>query len=233
LYAIFDDHSTLKILLTLILAVQIFFCIGQVFDVPKIISYTNKKANKIYSLTKISWERQVRYLGKYKDTLKIDSSNYKFRPENNPFGTTKDFRKFYGREFLLTSLLISIDTTQTISSSDFCEIKRNFKTKSFESFPIFIENLTDSFASIGFGSKVNVIVQALDTDKVWKSIEKSFIYKCGNGLHLIYLKPKELLCTLIPKYTGSFLTQLRLKLNNSYSNAYWGKINPSQFVESF
>lgn len=232
LCAIFNDHSTLKIILILILTCQTFFCIGQISYAPKVISYTNKKFHKIYSTTQISWERQVRYLGKYKDTLKIDSLNYRFRPENNPFGTAKAFRKFYGQEFSLTPLLISIDTSQTIFSSDFCEVNGNFKTKSFESFPLFIQNLTDSFASIGFGSKVNVIVQALDTDKIWKPIESSFIYKCGNGLHLIYLEPKEFLCTLIPKYTGSYFTQLRLKLNNSYSDIYWGKINPSQFVSS-
>jgi len=223
--------SDLKTLITIILFCGPFISIGQQSYNPKVIGLTKKKTSKVNSLNQIAWKRNVRYLGVHKDTMIIDSLNFRFTP-TNPFIIRADMHKFYGKEnFLTTPLSVAIDTTQTISTSDFCYSNNNYKTKFFESFPVFIENGTDSLALIGFGSKVNIIVEALDTDNIWKPIEKRFIYKCGNGLYYIYLKPNEICCTLIPVYNGDFSTQLRLNINNSYSKPYFGHIYKSQFLD--
>ncbi|MEO6229228.1 MAG: hypothetical protein ABJB11_12265 [Ferruginibacter sp.] len=227
----FKDTSNLKTLFTIVLFFLSIISFGQSLGYPKIIRLTKKKTFKINTAHQIAWERQVRYLGVYKDTIKIDSANFRYSP-TNPFITKSDLYKFYGKgNFLTTPLTLSLDTTQIISTSEFCYPNGDLKTKYFESFPVFIKNMTDSLASIGFGSKVNIIVEALDTDKVWKPIEKRYVYKCGNGLHYIYLKPGEICCALIPKYKGDFLTQLRLNINNSYSEPYFGHVSKSQFVD--
>lgn len=225
------NASDLKALITILILCGPFISFGQESNNPKVIGLTKKKTSKVNSPNQIAWKRDVRYLGVYKDILIIDSQNFRFTP-TNPFITRADLNRFYGKEnFLTTPLSVTIDTTQTIRSSDFCYYKDNYKTKFFESFPVFLKNLTDSLASIGFGSKVNIIVEALDTDNIWKPIEKRFIYKCGNGLHYIYLKPSEICCTLIPIYDGDFSTQLRLNINGSFSKPYWGHIYKSQFVD--
>lgn len=221
----------LKTLFTILLFCGCIISKGQQPNNPKVIGLTKKKISKVNSPAQIAWERDVRYLGIYNDTLFVDSRNYRFTPIN-PFITRADMYKFYGKEnFLTTPLSITVDTTQTIYTSDFCYSNGNYKKKFFESFPVFIENVTDSLASIGFGSKVNIILEALDTDNIWKPIEKMFIYKCGNGLHYIYLKPNEICCTLIPVYKGDFSTQLRLNINNSYSKPYFGHIYKSQLMD--
>jgi hypothetical protein len=221
----------LKSLIITLLALGPLILFAQQSNNPKVIGLKVKKSNKINSLNQIAWERDVRYLGVYKDTLFVDSINTTFSPIN-PFVSKADRLKYYGKEnFLTTPLSLTIDTTQIINTSDLCISNHDVKIKHFESFPVFITNTTDSLALIGFGTKVNIILEALDIDKKWKAIEKPFIYKCGNGLNDIYLKPDEICCTLIPIYRGNFSTQLRLNINGSYSKPYRGQIYRTQFVD--
>jgi hypothetical protein len=227
----FKNTSNLKTFFTIIIFLQSIVSFGQTSSTLKIIGLTKKKTSKINSPHQIAWERQIRYLGAYREIIKVDSAKFRYSPTDR-FITESDFQKFYGKENLLTTpLSLTIDTTQTISTSEFCYSNDDFKTKYFESFPVFIKNETDSLASIGYGSQLNIIVEALDTDNVWKPIEKRFIYKCGKGRHYIYLKPGEICCTLISKYNGDFLTQLRLNVNKNYSEPYYGHVFKSQFLD--
>ena len=221
----------LRLLFIILIFSRPLISTGQEVRVPNVIGVINKKTSKVNSPRKIAWERSVRYLGIYKERIYVDSLNYRFN-QKLPFSTNAEIYRYLGKDnFQTTPLVVWIDTLQVLSTLDFRYSNGYLKSKSFKSFPVFIQNVTDSLASIGFGNSVNIIVEALDTDNVWKPIESNFKYKCGNGLTYIYLKSKEICCTLIPVYDGNFATQLRLNVNGSYSMPYHGRINIGQFID--
>jgi hypothetical protein len=175
------------------------------------------------------WERNVQYLGHFKDTIFIQ----KISDLRSPIGDNKILIEdslsknysFYGNG----KLTVVVDTTQIVTLEEYEWWTKERKYKYYKSHPIFISNLSDTTTNVGYGYNIPIILEALDSGKIWKPIEVRYIYDCGVGLEYVLLKPGNILCVLAPIYTGNYKTKLRYKLGSCYSTEFLGTINRKQF----
>ncbi|MBX2876283.1 MAG: hypothetical protein KTR30_29455 [Saprospiraceae bacterium] len=101
-------------------------------------------------------------------------------------------------------------------------------------FPVFIVNENNSTHSLsGKDSRVFAIQEALDSNGNWRPIERQAWGFCGNGWWGRKIMPKHSAVFSMPKYTGDFSTQLRIRLRSGsqtlVSLPFPGKINYQQF----
>lgn len=101
--------------------------------------------------------------------------------------------------------------------------------------PIIITNTNKDTISVGYGNYIPLIMEALDSNKKWRPIQKRFIYMCGNGVGTIILPPNEIVLSSAPIFNGNFKTELRLTVPKTdiYSNTFDGSINYRQFESMF
>ena len=89
-------------------------------------------------------------------------------------------------------------------------------------------------------SRLEMMVEALNENGNWQSIEYLPQSFCGHSPHVLDLPPNHHWEFCIPEYAGAFKTKLRVKLvykvglksNKTtviYSNQFTGSINPAQF----
>ena len=194
---------------------------------------TNGKGKYTESKRAESWEKRILYLGKHKDTIRLTYSRDTI--EQLLYYTFKDATEvkhyYYHPRDPDKGLQILVDTTQIILLSDYCWKESKLVRQNYFSFPIFLKNNSDSLYRIGFEVNVPILLEALDSNKLWRPIERFFTYKCGTGRSYAYLKPNEYACVLIHRYRGNFKTQLRLRLGNITSKQFSGEINKEQFIE--
>jgi hypothetical protein len=107
--------------------------------------------------------------------------------------------------------------------------------------PTYIVNSTeDTIYFKAEDSRLEMVIEALNTEGKWKSIEHLPQAFCGHSFHLLYLPPNHHWSVTIPEYAGAFKTKLRVKLvykksktqeetSVIYSNEFEGNINPAQF----
>jgi hypothetical protein len=201
---------------------------GQSQNFPTVLSIKkNKTVEREFNESK-QWFREVKYIGLRKDTLFLSEDNYSVI-ENNEIPAETARRLYYYNFDCDNCINIEVDTNQILPLSTVEWKRNNLFEEFYKSYPVIIENKSDSLYKIGFGLNVRVIVEALDIDNLWKAIEIPYMYKCGTGLEDLYLQSHQIACILIPKYKGEFRTQLRLRLNENLSKPFWGSINRKQF----
>ena len=101
-------------------------------------------------------------------------------------------------------------------------------------FPVYVVN--QSTKPQLFAAKDNhvfAIQEAMDKEGKWRPIEMRGFDFCGNGHWFTAMKPKEYMMFLVPKYSGNYKTQLRIRLRIGneilFSEAFEGNIRESQF----
>lgn len=100
--------------------------------------------------------------------------------------------------------------------------------------PLFIINRSDSILWLGSqDGALPVILEARDTDGVWKPIEYWEFSDCGNSYQDFYLRPGELVLSHVWRYEGPFATELRARIlfGNGVvtSEPFRGSIDRRQF----
>ncbi|CAM1341675.1 hypothetical protein [Tenacibaculum amylolyticum] len=104
--------------------------------------------------------------------------------------------------------------------------------------PVYIYNESNRNQSLNKpvnGGDLFLITEAKNEKGEWKPIEyfEQFTFLCGTGHQDYLLKSKQFIVAGVKKYSGSFKTKLRLKLNSFgkvfYSNTFEGSINKKQF----
>ncbi|KGO94905.1 WG repeat-containing protein [Flavobacterium subsaxonicum] len=136
-------------------------------------------------------------------------------------------KKIRKQPFTKNQLSVIIDTKQdTIFAENYLGYK------------MYIANTTKSNTVFNAqDSRLNVTLQALDSNGNWNDIEYLPNSWCGNSYHTVILEPKEYWAFTIPKYEGALKTKIRAKVScedgkNSkvvYSNTIDGSVNPAQF----
>jgi hypothetical protein len=103
-------------------------------------------------------------------------------------------------------------------------------------FPVYVVNETyEPRIFFGKDSHGFAIQEAIDTSdySLWHPIESTGYDFCGNGRFRKKINPKEFLVFLLPKYSGSDTTSLRIRFQIGesvfISKAFTGTINPKQF----
>lgn len=137
-----------------------------------------------------------------------------------------------------------IDKSHSFPNNSLSIVVQNSRGKETN---VFVTNTTNG--QINFraqDSRLNMKVQALDKEGVWRDIEYLPNSWCGNSYHTLTLKPKQYWAFNTPHYQGDFQTKLRIELkyldpdNKSrkredrkeqvvYSNEFIGSVNPGQF----
>ena len=224
---------------TLLLFIFIFFALivkGQEPKFPTIIYPQNGKCNIRNAHCLESWKMQLLYMGKIIDSISLSTATDSIISNNlMPLTLAKKvyYNEWYEDQPHLGNHLIDIfyDTTQLFQLSQIRHSKSKFVEKTYAGFPVLIRNNSDSFACIGFGEDLSLIIEALDTDSTWKPITKEITYRCATGQRNIYLKPNDWASTLAPKFTGKFSTFARFRLNANYSKIFRVTINEDQFTK--
>ncbi len=201
---------------------------GQTTIFPKIVANQSRKMVKGSFTESQQWLRKVKYLGPAKDTIYLSEDNYSIIESNIlPLAIQKTLDHY---SFECENCInIAVDTTQILALFEAEWKKNKLRDINYQSYPVLIENMSDSIYKIGFGHNVRILVEALDTDNTWKPIETHFMYRCGTGLTDLYLHGHQIACVLVPIYHGNFKTLLRLNLNNHFSKPFLGSINRKQF----
>ncbi|MBD8488646.1 hypothetical protein IFO69_07815 [Echinicola sp. CAU 1574] len=180
----------------------------------------------------------VLYIGKEKDTLYVDHFLYSppappdsndsvitvFEKRNN-INTLKPFLKelSYNDEYTYpyaqdTNIVkIHVDTTQKIGAG----------------YPVLIRNSENDTIILGTENRIMAQLEACDSTGNWSKIEEEYLYICGFGLRSLMLGPNQVVLTKVPIFTGDYLTDLRLKLGDNYSNVFSGYIYYRQFEDRF
>ena|SRR6218665_3388964 len=120
-----------------------------------------------------------------------------------------------------------------LKSKGFIRLKNNPK----DYFTAYLINTSDStFHATRQDFSLIMVQEALNEEGKWKPIEHWIYSTCGNS----YMSPLELLpgkYVMIPikKYTGSFQTKFRLKMQQNdsitfYSETFEGSIDKGQFI---
>jgi hypothetical protein len=163
------------------------------------------------------------------------------------FGDTIDFSKLGQQRISEKDYLWEVQNANDSDSlsSDGLQIVPDYKTSvaysRFEPtkhlyFPVYVVNETyEPRVFFGKDSHGFAIQEAIDTSDYssWHPIESTGLDFCGNGRFRKKLNPKEFLIFLLPKYSGSDTTSLRIrfKIGESIfiSKAFTGNINRKQF----
>lgn len=124
------------------------------------------------------------------------------------------------------TLSIEIDTTQIARGSV-------IGPANCRACPVLVRNLGTDTVAVGYGSFIPIITEAKDSANNWLPIEKRWIYMCGNGVGTIILPPNEILLTSAIAYSGTYKTEFRLKMGNSYSNTFRGSMHYTQFKSRY
>ncbi len=150
----------------------------------------------------------------------IDEEQYRWQQNAHAFDTSSS-----------DGLQIFTDYATTITS------KRSPSDKKGSTFfPVYVVNQTNEPKI--FDAKDNyvfAIQEAVDTSSRnnWYAIEARGRDFCGNGYFRLKLLPHEFIAFLMPKYSGTDTTYLRVRIQNGesviVSKPYRGVISPKQF----
>jgi hypothetical protein len=138
-------------------------------------------------------------------------------------------------------LLLIFDTTQIVPFdnpvfiSDLKKYNDVDTNNVYLGYPLYVinKNLLSKF-TVTKGDGYGIIIEAKNSEGKWRPISYlSHLY--GWPLSYDYiLNPREYLIAILPKYSGDFQTQLRIKLRSQckdfYSNAINIKISTKQFI---
>lgn len=184
---------------------------------------------------------KIYYIGEEEDTIAI---NYRFN--SHYLGPLTEFYYFlddtifyeeripyqkYFRDWMRPSthsinpdqanLKITVDTNQLVFNDG------NI------AYPVIVKNMDKDSVQIAYGDFIPIIMEAIDAEGNWMSIEEHWMYMCGNGVGSIILPPNEIVLTSAYKYYGKYKTLMRLKIGKNYSNSFLGTVNPKQFESMF
>ena len=155
---------------------------------------------------------------------------YEQRPVNEGWGRSSNVLRKISKKsnFPQSRLSMMVDTKH----------KAIFKRR-YHGIKMYLTNtLTDTIFFNAQDSRLNMIVQAMDQEGLWKDIEYLPHSWCGMSYHRIYLLPGFYWEFIVPAYRGIFKTKLRIVLEYRdalktkkilYSNEFSGSINPAQF----
>lgn len=109
------------------------------------------------------------------------------------------------------------------------EIRVDTTARIGNAYPVYLTNKSVDTIAIGFGERIPLILEAIDSTGTWKPIQKRFFYMCGTGLSTVILPPKEIAVTFVPIFSGNYKTKLRVTDGNNHSQPFEGNLFYTQF----
>lgn len=172
-----------------------------------------------------------RYIGKFgfHDTVVIAIPYEDYGPKDSTRLST-DLERHQRGQFTGNGFLIIADYDENIPMKDY-QADEYFKNY----YPVYIPNETSvSQYFMGKDDRIYAIQEALDQDSAWRPLEHRFYDFCGLGHWRQEIQPGEFAMLLMPKYSGQWKTQLRVRVkirDNVYvSSSFEGEIDSAQFL---
>lgn len=170
------------------------------------------------------------YLGKLEDTICLKRA-IPFSLFSTPIDFSKESPTFatYSPKHVAYYVEWEVIKSYPIPLVNDLEIQARPKHLISNHFPVLLRNKSKDTLKVGYGSEINMFLEAKDKKGKWKIIQESKIYMCGNGVGDIILPPDEIAVTLAPCLKGPFKTELRFSVSNNQSTPFSGSIDPKQF----
>lgn len=109
------------------------------------------------------------------------------------------------------------------------EIRVDTTARIGNAFPVYLTNKSADTIAIGFGERIPILLEALDSTGTWKPIQERFYYMCGTGLSTVILPPNEIAVTFVPIFNGNYKTKLRVTNGSNHSKPFEGHLFYTQF----
>lgn len=184
----------------------------------------------------------IYYIGKLVDTIRLGQRKI----SGFSYGQKDDSKSGNFTWADSTKMRITVDTcfslTHKVYYSHYAEQGEKEiidSTKSFKAFALFVYNLSDSLLSVSdfsFSELRYTIRQAKDEQGNWKDIESPIRYFCGTGARHIVIEPGEVIVAMLPRYSGNYKTECRLKYSREkytiYSNTFSDYIDKKQLTDT-
>lgn len=113
------------------------------------------------------------------------------------------------------------------------EIRVDTTARIGNAFTVYLTNKSADTIAIGFGERIPLLLEALDSTGTWKPIQERFYYMCGTGLSTVILPPNEIAITFVPIFKGNYKTKLRLTDSSNHSQPFEGHLFYTQFQSVF
>ena len=229
----------IKYVFTGILAIILFSC-----NSPKKIN-DSADLNKYHEYISETFQNspfKIKYFGTAGKLVDIDNDeitnvlNGKVRFNSDLVVDDKPYMVYCGEK----KLSLVFDTTQIVSFddpiliTDFNKYTGTDTITVFLGYPLYIinKNFLSKFTvtkGVGYG----IIIEAKDPEGKWQPI--SYLsHAFGWPLSYDYiLNPRDYLVAILPKYSGDFQTQLRIKLKTQCGDFYSNSINSNISVKQF
>ena len=147
------------------------------------------------------------------------------------FGTSQNFSK-------------AIDPNMSVRQGEISLIalpdKETVFAEKYKGMKLLLVNATNEQAAFSASdSRLDIVQEALDRDGKWKPVEYLPSSWCGNSFHRVFLGANEYWEFAAARFTGSFKTKMRFRLEEQksktekmiiYSNEFEGSVNAKQFT---
>ncbi|CAM1357749.1 hypothetical protein [Tenacibaculum xiamenense] len=137
-------------------------------------------------------------------------SSLKNSEEQNGEGRSDNLPQEVTSDFIRNGLYLTINEKEHVKYTD-----------SLLGCKLYLVNTTDSILSLkAVDSRLDIFIEAKDSDNRWKAISYLPYSSCGNSYHHVKLDRNEFWSFNIPVFNGNFKTKLRYVLDVNG----WGKV---------
>lgn len=178
------------------------------------------------------------YIGPYRDTIHVDHALAYSQGNPHPLtgpGSSPEaaacFRPWLDKRSYRTAdpsmIVIHVDTSRTIASIS------HRSRSARKAFPVHLVNRGPDTLEIGYGSFLDVLMEARTEAGGWKPIDERFIYSCGVGVGRIVLPPGYVAVTSAVVQHGDQPTECRIRFGPVVSESFYASIDRRQFESEF
>lgn len=164
------------------------------------------------------------YIGEKRDTIIVEDAFV--RTDDNDYvleiGDIEDYGRYQYPE--KNEINIIVDTARLVTKFMYGQTGLGY--------PVIITNISEDTLQVGatrYLGELDMILEAKDSSGNWLPIEKEIELMCFFGVYPIFLPPSEISITAVPIFEGTFETELRIKMDQTTSNVFRGRIDPKQF----
>ncbi len=201
------------------------------FQIPFIVQQPISDSITILNVDSIQEVFPV-FAGKYKfkDTLRVNN-DYRV---DSIFWNDVYKLDWYNHYKIWDSLNLSDSNLSIIADYNNNIYYKSYFSNPYNCFPVYIINETQKLNGFEFkDGHIFGIQEAIDSNGIWRPIECRGMDFCGNGRKGIKIYSNEYLLILFNKYSGSYKTKIRIRINANNaiytSKPFIGFINYSQF----
>lgn len=197
---------------------------------PSVSSTTAAPNNKKVSTVFHSTERKLQYIGNQTGLIQF-TNQISTILQNYTASLSPAIFSGAGPNVADSGLVVLVDTNQVFGVTEANTGGTiNNTTVTYDGYPVIIKNISNKNLAVGSGTIIPVTLEALDSENNWRTVESNSL-NVGTAINKIILKPGHVAGVVVPVYTGSFKTLMRIRVFDNYSSSFTVYLNHSQLTE--